>query len=705
MQLIKNFKRILLSTLPVVFFFCSGSDKITGTVDDTDTGISVYLPDSTPAVDAVIKFIPSTRSQTTGLTKQRAISSAAVAVVKTDSLGRFQVPALADSTYNIFMEKGDLKAFQGEVVITSQGNTVHDDTLRKTGSFSATVGLDPKDMHNVGSVAVQILGSDVQYLNPDKKGYFTFKDIAPGSYKLRLETSLPEYSPTYFTMMIKSVVDSIYPDTIYIKYNGIPSVHGLSAQFDTSSGIVKLSWDSTEYSNILDYVVFRDAEPTVTYSEVPYKATSATALVDTIFDINKTPVDTQTLGFKYRVAIRNNSTLIGNTFGAVSVTATPFRPQLIISAGSNQTVDISSEVLLSGKIISSKFPVISREWNIGNSTWVLGGDSVQFRTNNKFSMEKIQCFFRVTDSMGNTVIDTVYITKTPYIDTLSKFPSPIDPYILHQYSSIPLIKKIDSPNEFLFFGHVSNGMYGIWSTTDFKNYTLLSASTGITNPGYFFVFQKNYYIYNIITENTNAKSYKSSDAISWSEIKPELHSRDTSDTSTILFFPQKDKLYFIGHKYIQSGYESKFWYLLYRSNDGIIWDSIASNLPQEYPNSFFSIDGSLCLVTTSNKYYKSIDDGTTWNSDKFWDYDCDIYRDNFFRAGYSDSVAIVSYNDRPSQINRMAMHKNGSWEILPTEPLKNFTDNTLFPLVFGNKCIVIVNPFSNNYIVESFTLY
>lgn len=226
--------------LPGLLFFCTTSDKISGTVDDTDTGISVYLPDSTPAVDAVIKFIPSTRSQTTGLFKKLTAPSA-VAVVRTSASGKFQIPVLADSTYNVFMEKGDLKAFQGEVVITSQGNSIHDDTLRTTGSFSAIVGLDPKDMHNVGSVAIQILGSDVQYTNPDKNGLFTFKGIASGSYKLRLATSLPEYSPTFFTMPIQSGINSIYPDTILLKYTGIPSVAGLQENLVTQYEILKSS--------------------------------------------------------------------------------------------------------------------------------------------------------------------------------------------------------------------------------------------------------------------------------------------------------------------------------------------------------------------------------------------------------------------------------------------------------------------------------
>jgi hypothetical protein len=924
MQHFKILSRLILSTLPVIFFFCTESDKLAGTVDDTDTGISVYLPDSTPAVNAVIKFIPSTRSQTTGLNKKLKTSSAAVAVVKTDSTGRFKVPALADSTYNIFMEKGDLKAFQGEVVITSQGNTIHDDTLRKTGSFTATVGLDPKDMHNVGSVAVQILGSDVQYLNPDKKGLFTFKDIAPGNYKLRLETSLPEYSPTYFTMTIKSNIDSIYPNTIFLKYTGIPSVHGLSAQFDTSSGIVKLSWDSTEYSNILDYVVFRDAEPTVTYSSTPYKATSATSLVDTIFNVQKNPIDSHTLGFKYRVAIRNNSTVIGNTFGAASVTATPYKsvlpqidsikvtfdtlsgtavvswksvpsidssydytiirnikdrpltgfaaelqnvvntvdtinhlssatfldslfgkklafnslssysicytisvfkkdwklygkekksdslliipyktrvpqitglyttfdtlhgvsfvswdsipaatgvskyrvirtvtrllqppkidtlplsanyafidtiyPNLVtfdeinqvkvsyiisafhsawniygiektitntvfsykafppkISAGMDQTVDISSDVLLVGRTISATFPVIKREWKIGDGAWVDGGDTIQFRTNSEHTREMLPCLFRVSDNVGNIAIDTMTVMKTPLVVTLSKFPS-------KQGTSV--IEKINSTTEFLHIGEIDYNKYGVWSTTDLKNYKLLTSNPGITG-GQFFKFQNNYYIYNISDHGYIRKSFKSSDAITWSEITPIISQGTTTAWSPIV--PLQDKMIGFSCNY---RYNNQIENIIYKSTDGIIWDSISNILPQESLKDLFKIGDTLCLVSNVNKY-KSSDGGITWKADKFWDTDGDLFPDNFYSSAYSDSVIVVAYQERPSQIKRMAMFRNGIWKVLPTDILdiSPNTSSNFTMIVLGNRCLIFEYPSSYNreiYSSQSFKLY
>lgn len=813
MQCIKMFRSILFTILPGLLVFCSCANKISGTVDDTDTGICVYLPDNTPAIDAIIKFIPSTRSQTTGLPKKGSASSA-VAVVRTDASGKFKVPVLADSTYNIFMEKGDLKAFQGEVIITSQGHTIQDDTLSKTGSFTAFIGLDPKDMHNVGSVAIQILGSDVQFTNPNKNGSFTFEDIAAGSYKLRLETNLPEYSPTFFTMPIQSGIDSIYPDTITIEYTGIHSVTGLSAVFDTSNGVVRLSWSSTKYSNILDYVVFRDAEPTVTYSAIPYKATTDTTLLDTIYDIKNTPIDTQTLSYKYRVAIRNNSTDIGNTYGAISVTATPYQsfipkvtnpavsfdtlhgvayvswdsipaasgvsgyrvirtvaplmepaktdtllfsashafidtifPKLIsfeeinpveitytisalhsiwnvygiesavsdtvysfkafpplISAGMNQTVDISSDVLLVGSVTAATFPVVKKEWKVGDSEWVAGVDSIHFRTNSEHTRETIYCFFRVTDTVGNVAVDTMEVTKTPLVVTLSKLPS--------RYQGTPvvnplkIVKKIDSQNEYLHLGYIDNGKYGTWSTSDFNNYSIVSASMGITNTGNFFTFKNNYYVYNISSPGSLYKSYKSSDGISWSEIQPVIGHGDSYWYST--FLPRKNDILLAISKYEWVNNETIYENILFKSNDGLNWDSVSNTLPQEKLAALLTIGNDLCLITYQNKYISS-DGGMTWSVNKLWDTDGDLFPDDFYSSVSSDSLALVAYTERPSYTKKIAMYKNGVWTNIPIEILNILQGNnsSFFMTVIENKCLVYQRSSFYPYdeIVRSFKLY
>lgn len=818
MHCIKMFRSILFTILPGLLVFCSCADKISGTVDDTDTGICVYLPDNTPAIDAIIKFIPSTRSQTTGLPKKGSASSA-VAVVRTDASGKFKVPVLADSTYNIFMEKGDLKAFQGEVVITSQGHSIQDDTLSKTGSFTAFIGLDPKDMHNVGSVAIQILGSDVQFTNPDKNGSFTFKDIAAGSYKLRLETNLPEYSPTFFTMPIQSGIDSIYPDTITIEYTGIHSVTGLSAVFDTSNGVVRLSWSSTKYSNILDYVVFRDAEPTVTYSAIPYKATTDTTLLDTIYDIKNTPIDTQTLSYKYRVAIRNNSTDIGNTYGAISVTATPYQsfipkvtnpaisfdtlhgvayvswdsipaasgvsgyrvirtvaplmepaktdtllfsashafidtifPKLIsfeeinpveitytisalhsiwnvygiesavsdtvysfkafpplISAGMNQTVDISSDVLLVGSVTAATFPVVKKEWKVGDSEWVAGVDSIHFKTNSEHTRETISCFFRVTDSVGNVTIDTMVVTKTPLMVTLSKFPSQIQGTTV----VIPLLNKIDSQNDYLYLGYIDIGKYGIWSTSDFNNYSVESANTGITDTGSFFTFKNNYYVYNIPSLNSSCKSFKSSDGISWAEIQPVINQGDSyAYPWDIKFLPRKDDILLVTSKFIEvANYKATYENILYKTNDGLNWDSISNALPQERLADLLTIGNSLCLITSYNKYISS-DEGITWSVNNFWDTDGDLFPDDFYSSASSDSLTLVAYLEKPSLTEKIAMYKNGVWTNIPIELLNI---STISPHYFAmkvieNKCLVYERSRTDAFYtfdetVRSFKLY
>ncbi|MBN1601437.1 MAG: hypothetical protein JW915_07500 [Chitinispirillaceae bacterium] len=694
MQCSKKLRNIVFSTLPLLFFFCSTDDKIVGTVDDTDTGISVYLPDNTPAVDAVIKFIPSTRSQTIGLSKKSSASSA-VAVVRTDACGKFKVPVLADSTYNIFMEKGDLKAFQGEVVITSQGHSIQDDTLRKTGSFTAFIGLDPKDMHNVGSVAIQILGSDVQFTNPDKNGLFTFEDIAAGSYKLRLETSLPEYSPTYFTMPIQSGTDSMYPDTIFLKYTGIPSVTGLSAVFDTSNGIVRLSWNSTEYSNLLDYIVFRDTEPAVVYSKDPYKATFDTTLFDTIYKANDSQKGTQSTVYKYRVAIRNNSTDKGSTFGAVSITAIPFRSALVISAGLDQTVDISSDVVLKGEIIFSKYSLISQEWKIGNDSWVQG-DSAVFKTNNDLSQETFTCIYRVADSAGTVVQDSVAVTKKPLLVTLGKFPSRelSQSTVVTDYRWTIVEGTSVETEEYFYLGHIDNGVYGIWSTSDFKSFNLVTQNIGtLALSNNLLKFKNNYYIYGNSPNLNDADAYTSTDTITWSKFVPVYKQSTPMGRSSIVI--HNNKMFRI----ITEGSDTN-WTVNISSN-GVDWDTIQLPHSLGYIRSFFKINGSLASVTSLGKFISN-DDGVSWQPDNMWDSDGEMFPDNISRVVFSDSVTIISYTERPTYTSRLTMFKNGAWKSLPHELFANSYGQS----IAGNRCILMTSSsFSTEFTAQAFKLY
>ncbi len=317
----------LVLILFLLIIYCTKDSNVSGVVDDTDTGIVIYMKDGkTPARGATVKFIPSGFAQNIELNK--SAKTMKVWETTTDSNGTFTIPDMPDSTYNLIIEKDSLKAMQKEVGISSGENEIVSDTLEQTGSFSAYVVLQPNDMVNVQSVYVQILGTDVEFRNMDKRGMFSFEDLAPGRYRLRFETNLPDYSTTFREITIESGVDTVLSDTIEILYSGIDVVSNVWSEYDTATGVITLHWNATEYSDLLDYVIYRDKGTATTYSNAIYASVMDTLFCDTIYDVTRdsgtnSAADTLSYSYKYRVAIRNNSTDIGNTYGVTTVTAYP----------------------------------------------------------------------------------------------------------------------------------------------------------------------------------------------------------------------------------------------------------------------------------------------------------------------------------------------------------------------------------------------
>ena len=322
-------KLVLILFLLIVY--CTKDSNVSGVVDDTDTGIVIYMDNGkTPAVGATVKFIPSGFAQNIELNK--SAKTMKIWETTTDSNGTFTIPDMPDSTYNLIIEKDSLKAMQQEVAISAEENEIESDTLEQTGSISAYVALQPNDMVNVQSVYVQILGTDVEFRNMDKKGMFSFEDLAPGRYRLRFETNLPDYSTTFREITVASGVDSTLSDTIAIIYNGIDVVSHVWSEYDTATGVITLHWNATDYSDLLDYVIYRDESSSSVYSSELYASTMDTLFSDTIYNVASdtgdfSASDTLSYSYKYRIAIRNNSTIIGNTYGVTTVTASP--PSLV----------------------------------------------------------------------------------------------------------------------------------------------------------------------------------------------------------------------------------------------------------------------------------------------------------------------------------------------------------------------------------------
>jgi hypothetical protein len=283
-------------------------NPVTGTISDTDTGKSalVYNPDLTPAAGASVAFY-------------NCNDTVAVYKTVTDINGNYKIPVLGDGTYNIIASKDSLISLQDSVFFTKNNQSIKPDTLGKTGSLTAIAALQVN--HDPRTIVVHVLGTNVNS-NVDENGRFSLKPLAHGSYNIMLKTSLPDYTPKYATITIESAKNDTLKDTIYLTYTGIPVVNGLKATYDTTKGIVTLTWNKTKYRDFQDYVIYRDNYDAVSLSALPVAARQDTMFTDTL--LKNGIADTMaSYHYKYRVAVRNNAVSTGSTYKYVDIVVIP----------------------------------------------------------------------------------------------------------------------------------------------------------------------------------------------------------------------------------------------------------------------------------------------------------------------------------------------------------------------------------------------
>jgi hypothetical protein len=295
----------------VILLTCVKSPQQAGTMSETDTAM-IYNPDNTPAVGAVVRFFVATDST-------RTVAYQAT----TDTNGRYSTKGLARGSYNMLATKDSLIVFQDSIAAFADTVLVKPDTLQKSGSVTAIIGVQPN--HDPRTVTVQVLGTDL-FSNVDINGRFTLSPVAKGNYNLRLVTTLPDYTPTYVTIHAQGQKKDTLTDTLWLTFTGIPVVTGLAASYDTVNGIVHLSWIKTAYRDFQNYLVYRDAFDSIDLSKNPFAACTDTFFADTVFrrDLASGPFsfrDTNDYHFKYRVCIENNTIKRGDTYKYVDVVA------------------------------------------------------------------------------------------------------------------------------------------------------------------------------------------------------------------------------------------------------------------------------------------------------------------------------------------------------------------------------------------------
>jgi len=298
--------RSLPALLALLLAGCGGNDQVSGTNDETHTELAarIYKPGGqTFATGAAVKVVPGDSTQ-------------AVAVGTVDSTGLPQTSQVPDGIYTVSVTLDSLVSTIDSVVAAGgRLQLAENDTLEASGTLSGVVALQPQD--DPATVTVQVLGSE-NYSNVAENGTFTLTDLPTERVRLRLVTTLPNYTPTFDTAHAITGTATRIPDTIHMIYTGIPVVTDLAVENDSATGELVLSWHPVAYSVLLDYLIFRDTAGAIAYSTIPFAATTDTTWRDTASDSMAV-----IQGWRYRVVVRNRSGNAGSWTESVTGTSVP----------------------------------------------------------------------------------------------------------------------------------------------------------------------------------------------------------------------------------------------------------------------------------------------------------------------------------------------------------------------------------------------
>jgi hypothetical protein len=406
--------------------------------------VCLYMPDGkTPAAGAVVQLVP--------VAFIPGEASAILFSTITDGEGAYSVNGIPPGMYNVFARKDSLASYNDSIYI---GNTMElrdatglrsatglrNDTLESSERIRLRVQLQPN--HNPRSVIVQVLGSTISYENVDSTGAFVLSDLASGDYRLRLTTTIGGYTPTFISLHLpagsKEHIDSaaspttdtvilnlkIIPVTssdsiiditgnpIELIYTGIPVVTGLQASFDQVYSTITVTWDAARFQDFLDYVVYRERPDDRSLSQEWVESVKENRFADSIGYL-RLQNETRTLSLRYRVAIRDKSLNIGETFGFITINATLTPSTVTLFQSATLPFTPNEPVLLAIRPEPAVSGNLRYFWSIGSAreytevsgpettmTVALPGDSI---------IDSLPCRAKIISDGGAAFFDTLYL--------------------------------------------------------------------------------------------------------------------------------------------------------------------------------------------------------------------------------------------------------------------------------------------------------
>ena len=346
---------------------CIADQSNRGTVVDNEVRVGMlYLADGSPASHARVRVfsighVPDTSS----------VSKAPEYSTETDNDGRYEISGLSNGIYNILGELAGSNSFQDSVFLGTGTKRLAADTLRKPGLVDGVIRLQPN--HSPLTAIVQVLGTSV-YANVDAEGRFQLPNLAEGRYSIRVHTTVPEYTPLISEIRVVSGKDETLTDTLVPVYTGIPVVTGLRATYDTAEALIRLAWDSTQYRDFSEFLVYRDFQGVAVPGDRPLDMTASPGFVDTLLRKSGKGLfqatDTFSLRLEYRVRVRNKSDQVGLNYGNLKVEAAGpgkmrIRDSLWVASSHWDSVKRTEKVILVSRLRSPMRGMKSIRWSMG----------------------------------------------------------------------------------------------------------------------------------------------------------------------------------------------------------------------------------------------------------------------------------------------------------------------------------------------------
>jgi hypothetical protein len=268
----------------------------------------LYNPGGTRAAGARVVFIPADNNPRAGLGKALVIDSAV-----TNDTGGYTIDSMPVDTYNVFGVGDSGLSYLDSVVVKPDSQAKPSDTLGAAGSVRGVIRLQPN--HDSRTVFMLFMGTQTWVAPDDSVGNFRLANMAAGKYRVRILTVTPNYQVMDTSLSVTAGRDSVLPDTIRLRFTGIPVPTGVRLSYDTLRQIVTLTWSKADTNLVASYNVYRR---NVGLNTVLARI-NASPVTDTVYRDSSGVQDST---YEYQVAAVDKNASEGSKGAGVSVVVT-----------------------------------------------------------------------------------------------------------------------------------------------------------------------------------------------------------------------------------------------------------------------------------------------------------------------------------------------------------------------------------------------